>query len=121
MKSLKFSLIILLVTNCSFFNKENTFKVINESDFAIDSLSITPDSKNQYLNLKKRNSKIVKTELGAIKTDGAFNITFRNQTDNSKQSRIFGYYTNGIANNYITIIRIKNDTILINSKFENAY
>ncbi|MFD1063333.1 hypothetical protein ACFQ1Q_08740 [Winogradskyella litorisediminis] len=104
--------------NCSFFNNENQFKIINESQFEIDSLSIVPDSRNLNTNLKVGESKLIKTELGKIKTDGSFHLSFINSKTKEKFHKNFGYFTNGIANDYLTIITIKNDTILIKSEFK---
>lgn len=121
MKRLGLFTMFIILFSCSFFNSENRFKIINESKFEINSLSVTPDSKNQIINLKTGESKLIKTELGNIKTDGSFNLSFIDLETNQKINKNFGYFTNGTANDYLTIITIKNDTILIKSEFKKSY
>ena len=56
-----------------------------------------------------------------VKTDGTYSLSFKNESTGQTVSQDFGYYTNGYQVEDNMNIRILNDTIVFNSKFNSSY
>ncbi len=111
------SIMLIIIFSCS--HNKGSFFISNESDFNIDSLSIMPDSKMKLSALKKGEEIKHDILMDKAKSDGSYFMTFKNSETNQTISQRFGYYTNGYQTESLINIRILNDTILINSKFNN--
>lgn len=123
MKSLKYHLIyvfsIVLFVSCN--HNEAKFTITNKSDFDIDSLSITPDSKQQLISIEKGKDIEFSTKMNEVTSDGSYFISFKNSENNNIISKRFGYFTNGYQIEDAIKIMVLNDTIFIDSKFEKPY
>ncbi|MBC3844839.1 hypothetical protein H8K90_00470 [Winogradskyella echinorum] len=117
--SLLLTVIFLITISCS-LNK-GKFTITNDSDFDIDSLSIIPDSKKKLIALKKGDIVNHSILMDEVKSDGRYYLSFKKSGTNQIVSQGFGYYTNGYQIEDVINIRILNDTILINGKFNNSY
>ena len=111
--------IISISFSCSY--SEGNFTISNESDFDIDSLSILPDSKRKHISLKKGEKVNHVVMMNEVKTDGSYFISFKNSESKEIISTAFGYYTNGYQVEDNMNIKILNDTIMFDSKFDNSY
>tara|TARA_R110002049_G_scaffold45917_5_gene133538 strand:+ start:282 stop:665 length:384 start_codon:yes stop_codon:yes gene_type:complete len=123
MKSLKYHLIyvfsIVLFVSCN--HNEAKFTITNKSDFDIDSLCITPDSKQQLISIEKGKDIEFSTKMNEVTYDGSYLISFKNSENNNIISKRFGYFTNGYQIEDAIKIMVLNDTIFIDSKFEKPY
>ncbi|WP_299113007.1 hypothetical protein [uncultured Winogradskyella sp.] len=118
-KKINFCILLFsLLISCS--NNKGEFIIVNESDFDIDSLSIMPDSKKQFIYIEKGSKIKYSIAMDEVSSDGSYFISFRNVKDNKRIEQRFGYYTNGYQTEKEIVITIKNDTILFKSNF-NSY
>ncbi|WP_299118735.1 hypothetical protein [uncultured Winogradskyella sp.] len=65
-----FIIVIMITFSCH--HSEGNFNISNESDFDIDSLFIIPDSKTDYVSLKKSEKIHYKTQMNEAKSDGNY-------------------------------------------------
>ncbi|MBU2920960.1 hypothetical protein KO504_06365 [Winogradskyella psychrotolerans] len=114
-----YTLTILLLFSCR--SNEGKFMITNKSNFDIDSLSILPDSKQQFIRLGKSKTIDFITKMNKVTSDGSYVISFKNSENNTIISKRFGYYTNGYQIEDVINITVLNDTIMINSKFDTPY
>lgn len=111
--------LFLLVFSCD-LDKEQ-FTISNESDFDIEALSISPDADNRMISLKKGETVEHDINMEMVNTDGTYRLSFKNESTGQTITRAFGYYTNGYQVEDNMNIRILNDTIVFNSKFNSSY
>ncbi|MDH7913193.1 hypothetical protein [Winogradskyella sp. SYSU M77433] len=109
----------VLLFSCD--NNKGEFIIINESDFNIESLNIMPDSKKQFINLKKGETKEHFIFMDEVKTDGSYYMSYINSESKKAVLKPFGYYTNGYQIENAIHIRILNDTILVDGEFNKPY
>lgn len=111
--------LFLLAFSCDL--DKGQFTISNESDFDIEALSISPDADNRMISLKKGETAEHDINMEAVKNDGGYLISFKNESTGQTITRAFGYYTNGYQVEDNMNIRILNDTIVFNSKFNSSY
>ncbi len=112
-------LFFIVLLSCS--HNKGHFLIINNSDFDIDSLTISPDFTNKFLTISVNEEKKLTTNMNRVNTDGSYRIRYKNLKTNSFNEQYFGYYTNGYQIEENILITIKQDTILFSSLFENNY
>lgn len=115
--SLAYFFIIAVLFSCNY--NEAKFNITNNSGFEIDSLSITPDSKKEFISLNKGEQTVHYIEMDDLNSDGSYFISFRNLETKATIKQRFGYYTNGSQIEKEIMITIKKDTLLTKSKFNN--
>lgn len=111
--------LLLLVFSCDL--DKGQFTISNESDFDIEALSIAPDADNSMISLKKGETVEHDINMKMVNTDGTYRLSFKNESTGQTITRAFGYYTNGYQVEDNMNIRILNDTIVFNSKFNSSY
>ena len=125
MKLLKTTLLtitaIALFASCSNSEKDGRFKISNDSDFDIDSLSITPDSERQFFGLKSGEKLEFNTKMDKVTSDGSYLFSFKNLKTNKTVAKSFGYYTKGIQLEDEINIIISNEDISIDNTSEKPH
>ncbi|WP_179352695.1 hypothetical protein [Winogradskyella vidalii] len=113
--SLGYLFIIATLYSCNY--NEAKFIITNNSGFNIDSLRITPDSKKEYISLKKGEEVVHYIEMDDLNSDGSYLICFRNLDTKATTKQQFGYYNKGSQIEKNIMITIQKDTILTKSNF----
>lgn len=108
-----------LVLSCN--ADKGRFTISNESNFDIEALSILPDADNKMIRLKKGETVEHDINMTMVNTDGTYRLSFKNESTGQTITQDFGYYTNGYQVEENMNIRILNDTIVFNSKFNSSY
>lgn len=119
--NISFLISILTLVSCDNRIIAN-FEISNETKFKIDSLKIEPTVSLNERFIAINPDATVKYEVDMteiLKTDGSYRLTY---IQNGKTLiKNFGYYTNGYPIEDLIKIKVLNDTILFNSKFNNPY
>ena len=103
---------ILAIVFASCHNGQNC-TVINNTDSQVENISFSNgfDTINHTI-LKQKEQILLSLDFKkAPKSDGVYFLKFTQ--NGTLHSKIFGYYSNGIASDKIFTIEIKNDTFLI--------
>ena len=108
--------LLFLVLSCD--ADKSKFTITNESDFNIDSLSISPDAQSKMISIKKGETIEHNINMKMVNTDGTYRLSFKNESTGQTITRAFGYYTNGNQIEDIIKVRILNDTIMTSGKFD---
>ena len=111
--------LLFLVLSCD--ADKSKFTITNESDFNIYSLSISPDAQSKMISIRKGEAVDYDINMETVNIDGSYHISFKNESTGQTITRAFGYYTNGYQVEDNMNIRILNDTIVFNSKFNSSY
>ena len=119
MKKLTIFFLILAFNSC-YLVKENKiqFTIENKSDFIIKNVSFTTSEKLTFMKFKKiepNESVDGFLSMKNNKTDGSYILEFT-RSNGIKESRSFGYYSNGKATYRESVVLEIKDKI-VNSKF----
>lgn len=121
MKFVKFLSIFVIMMSCNTFTSVK-FTLINKRDNLIDSIKISNSYDDVVLHKLKINQKMYSTLVfGDSIPRGDGNYFIESYSNNEIQSTNFGYFSNGIPSNSSFSIEIKNDTIIVDEKFEKDY
>jgi len=116
------AIILLLSLNSCYLLKENgiKFTIKNKSDFPIKNLKFSTSEKLTIIEFDKvePNQSIADfLSMKNNKQDGSYTLEFT-RSNGIKESKGFGYYTNGVALDRWVEFEIQNDTI--NRKFSGT-
>jgi hypothetical protein len=97
------------------------FEVMNLSDQTIDSICVKSSNQDEqfnFIHLEPGEQKTYWLDMtGLPKQDGNYALTFkRNQP--VKETKHFGYFTNGYPLEQLTVIRIEKDTVILDPSLE---
>ena len=120
MKKLTIIILVLTLNSCSLFKKNGIeFKIENKSDFTIENVKFSTSEKIEIIEFNKiEPSESVSGFLSMKnnKIDGNYTLEFT-RANKIKESKAYGYYSNGSAHYDWVEFEIKNDTI--NQKFSS--
>ncbi len=117
MKKILTIVITLFLSSCSMFKKEGVeVKIINESGGTISDIELTTTEKVEVVGItsleeNKNTSRFLSTQKNKI--DGTYSLTFT-RSNGKKETKYFGYYSNGNSSNEFLNVFIKKDTIIAN-------
>ncbi len=120
MKIILTIVITLFLSSCSMFKKEGVeVKIINESGGTISDIELTTTEKVEVVGItsleeNKNTSRFLSTQKNKI--DGTYSLTFT-RSNGKKETKYFGYYSNGNSSNEFLNVFIKKDTIIANFDF----
>ncbi len=117
MKNIVLLILVFFFTSCYFNNYKVEFEIINNTEFAIDSLKILPNSDKSlnYMSLKphqKRSYVIDMFNVPAI--DGSYNLKFKLNDEFVDEN--YGYYSNGTPLDEYIVVTIEKDKVTFISK-----
>ncbi len=107
---------VLLVSSCNKKIEVNAdFEIINNTSSTIDSLYIKPNKQIKFISVKSKELKTYKTDMSDIaRVDGNYLLKYK--LEGKDKIKHFGYYSNGIPMEKITVIKIDVDTIIFDFK-----
>jgi len=124
MKKTVLLITILSLYSCSFFEEKGIdFKIINNSNQAIENITFTTSERFDIKLFDKIESNQSVEGFLSMKNnnqDGSYYIEFKNSND-SIVSEDLGYYSNGTPSNEWVKITIMNDTIIKKFSKGNGY
>ncbi|PHN05603.1 hypothetical protein CRP01_16580 [Flavilitoribacter nigricans DSM 23189 = NBRC 102662] len=89
-------LILTSLFACGHSDRVNIL-IENQSGFAIDSLSVHPNTAGLMVELQPGDSVVYTADLSRQVADGAYSIIYRNVQNGKVYRDTFGYFTNGMA------------------------
>ncbi|MGV6831412.1 MAG: hypothetical protein ACWA5P_07620 [bacterium] len=117
-KLILLSVLSITLTSCLFIGKSDVIKctIKNNSDGAIENVIISTSenlAQISFENIASNQSVTERLSMKGNKTDGSYTLAFT-QSDGTKVSKKYGYYTNGIAVDDWVVFEIQKDTIIAN-------
>lgn len=119
MKKILFGILVLTLNSCHLIGKGDgvKFAIKNKSDFPIENVRFTTSenlAELKFDKIKPNESVSDFLSMKKNKSDGSYVLEFT-RMNGKKESKAYGYYTNGGALDSWIEFEIKNDTII--SKF----
>lgn len=105
-------ILICALTSCHFYNYKVKFEVINDTEFVLDSLNITPNTVEllKYVSIKpEQRVEYIVDMSEALPIDGSYNLSYR--LGNKVFQKKMGYYARGTPVDEHLIIKIEKDNI----------
>jgi hypothetical protein len=116
--AVSFLFLAMLLSSCNHNNhKINAeFKIINNTTTIIDSLCIEPNDLHEFISINPNTSISYLTDMtNTARIDGRYSLKYI--LADKHKSHHFGYYSNGLPMEKLTIIKINADTVIFHFEY----